>query len=173
MNPRFIFIAAACALLSGCVTLGFEATFEDLSLVREEPPDIVAQYSLPGREDPGRPLTGMLRLDFATDKDLIKLAVDDGYNTWFRVETCQSKIRIRGWSYIYENRNSAAPAKKGSHRHSIFLIPKWRNDYDLKQQPESICIYYGAGKMGGFFNYRSNTIEIDRDKIIAAFEDGQ
>ena len=55
MKLTRFFSTMVILLLSGC-TLGFDATFEDLSLLREEPADIVGQYSLPGREAPGRPL---------------------------------------------------------------------------------------------------------------------
>lgn len=173
MKLAILFTSMASLLLSGC-TLGFKATFEDLSLVREEPADIVAQYSLPGREDPERPLTGRLRLDFVADTDLIGLMEDENYNLWYEAETCESKVEIVKWPVIYRNGRSSQDKKESLHNYSVFLDPSWRGrHYNLMTTPESICVRFRAGKMVTLFNYRSNTIEIDRDKFVAVFESVQ
>jgi len=171
MKLTILFSAMAALLLSGC-TLSFEATFEGLSLVREEPADIVAQYSLPGREHPERPLAGRLRLDFVADTDLIGLMEDEGYNIWFKVKNCRSNVYLATWPYIYENLSPSLDERKNLHRYSVFLDSSWRNPpYDLKINPDPICVQFGAGQMAALFNYRSNTVEIGRDKVVAAFED--
>ena len=170
MNYRILFLAAAVALLSGC-TLGFEATFEDLSLVREEPPDIVAQYSLSGRKEPKRPLAGRLRLDFATDIDLIALEINEGYYIRYDGNICNSETSIGAWGILYENKNVSLAKNDDFFHYSIFLEPNWRYEYDLKQKSHSICIQFRAVKMVTLFDYRSNNLVIEREQVIRAFEE--
>ena len=123
MKMKILLFAAAGALLSGCVTLAIEATFEDLSLVREEPADIVAQYELPGRSAPVFPLTGMLRLDLAVDIDLYEVMEDKGFMLAREARTCESRVEIFGFSVIFENRTVAADAQGKLHHYSVFLHP--------------------------------------------------
>lgn len=169
MKLTRFFSTMVILLLSGC-TLGFDATFEDLSLLREEPADIVGQYSLPGREAPGSPPTGMLRLDFTANTDLFEL-MNEEYNLWFKAKTCQSMVDLVSWSNLYQNLKHAPDKSKNLHHYSVFLDPSWSNpQYDLKLNPEPICVQFGAGQLAGLSNYRSNTVTIGRDKVMAAFE---
>lgn len=170
MNLKILFLAAAGALLSGCVTLGIETTFEDLSLVREEPADIVAQYALPGREAPVFPLTGMLRVDFAADTDLFEIMREKGFMLAREAKICDSRVEVFGFSVIFENRTVPVGIQGKIHRYSIFLHPSSRgSDYDLERRPESICVEIRAGILGSPYYYHSNTLVVDRDQIIRAF----
>lgn len=174
MNLKILFLAATGALLlSGC-TLGFDASFEDLSLVRAEPEEIVAQYPQDGSERPNFSLTGMLRLDFVADIDITELKQKKGLNTWFEAETCGSKAEIVKWPIIYKNNNILLDTQDKQYHYSVFLNTTWRgHNYDLKRSPESICLVFGAGQLGSFFDYRSNIVEVDRDRVKAAFAAGQ
>lgn len=178
MNLRITFLAATGVLLSGCVTLGFEAAVEDLSLVREEPAEIVAQYPPGGISRRTSPLTGMLRLDVSVDIDLMELKEDglekEGLNVWYDAVICDSQAEIMPWPIVYQNKTVSSNTETDIHHYSVFMNTSWRGSrYDLKQQPESICVVFGAGQMGHFFDYRSNTIVIDREEVIRAFEGGQ
>lgn len=170
MNLKYPILVAAVMLLSGC-TLDFETSFEGLSMVREEPPDIVAQHSLPGKEMPFVPLTGMLRLDFASDTDLAKLRENDGYHTGFDATICGSGEEMMAWGEIYQNTTVPTDADD-RHHYSVFLITSWPDyDYNLKLKPESICVQFRAGKMVTLFSYRSNIFVVDREQVIRAFEE--
>ena len=171
MNMRVLFLLATGILLSGCVTLQPDATFEGLSLVREEPPDIVAQYSLPGRSAPVNPLTGRMRLDFAVDIDLYEVMEDKGFMLAYDANICDSGDRIVKDPDIFENRTVPVDAQGKIHHYSVFLRPSWQgHDYDLKQRPESFCVEVRAGILGSPYYYRSNTLVVDREQVIRAFE---
>ena len=174
MNLRIPFLAAVGVLLSGCVTLGIEATFEELSLVREEPADIVAQYALPGRYAPSYPLIGMLRLDLAVDIDLIDVMQDKGFLLSYDANICDSEAEISKYPYIFENRTVPVDTQGKIHHYSVFLDTSWESyDYDLERRPESFCVEVTAGTMGSPYYYRSNTLVVDREQVIRAFEGGQ
>ena len=171
MNLRILFIAAASVLLSACVTLQPEVTFERLSLVREAPPDV---QQLPEWEVPKHSFIGMLRLDFTADADFIKLSEDDDYNTMFEAETCKSKVWIANWPDIFKNGTIPLESQKKIHHYSVFLHTTGQGqDYDLKRRPESLCFVFSAGRMFAFFNYHSNILVVDREQVIRAFEPEQ
>ena len=174
MNLRIPFLAAAGVLLSGCVVLGIEATFEDLALMSEEPADIVAQYSLPGRSAPSYPLIGMLRLDFAADIDLYEVMEDKGFMLAYDANICDSGIEIVSDPDIYENQTIPVDAQGKIHHYSVLLDSSWQgHDYDLERRPESFCVEVRAGILGSLYYYRSNTLVVDREQVIRAFEGGQ
>jgi hypothetical protein len=145
-----------------------------------------AGQSVTGGDKPHRPL---LKIEFTSATDLSKFVIENSYNLGNAAFFCD---REKGspymsypaifWRGVRLGEHEANPIERRSEPanapiiYYFFLhiaLPKIvpsnppQNGFDLRQKPEDVCFYVRGGNESGS-GYRSNTVAIPKDVIVAA-----
>jgi hypothetical protein len=104
-------------------------------------------------DDRGNHVTavGYLLLTLASDIDWVSVAAQREAELWYTAETCDSRVKINGWPYLYAS---------GGGTYSMLVAYKDVKGslYDLASRPEDICITVGLGSMNPLSSLRSSEL---------------
>ena len=179
---EFIILAQALFFVLGCsagraITISYvNLSVDDWSSVKTE--------SFSGGKG-GKGAKGpVLRLEFASDKDLVSVYSEDGKNVWPRLTDCNEKALDR-WPYVFigaypiggtdqYGKSFPLPVRKNDadrmasnvyHVYFDFFSRRRDRNYDLRTDNFNVCLQIGAGSMLPFSGIKSNVIVIKNSKI--------
>jgi hypothetical protein len=95
---------------------------------------------------------GYLLLRFESNSDLTALAASRGGFLWQSAQTCDSKLTLDGWPYVFDS-------EQDSYTALVAFKAATGVAYNLATRPEDICIRVGiGGTMNPLASSRSKTI---------------